>query len=268
MTTSTPRSASRRATGTTGPPGRRWSTRWSATRNAALLVLHGRELAGAWREAAELLALVAGQDVEQGEDGVFRIARRVARDRVISTVDTEARHGHKSRARTFDGYKAHLAVDPDDELITNVTVTAANAADRDVVDDLLDESTADSRSPADTRSEPRRRATGRATAGTAGRTRADPVTVFGDSAYADGATLDKLAEAGHEVFAKVPPVRNAKGYSKDGSASTPTPARSSVRPGTPRRSGPAAAAAAWPASPRGAPTARCARPAPPPGPGG
>jgi len=41
------------------------------------------------------------------------------------------------------------------------------------------------------------------------------VTVFGDSAYADGATLNKLAEAGHEVFAKVPPVRNAKGYSKD-----------------------------------------------------
>ena len=99
----------------------------------------GRELAGALAEAAELLALVAGQDVEQGEDGVFRIARRVARDRVISTVDTEARHGHKSRARTFDGYKAHLAVDPDDELITNVTVTPANAADRDVVDDLLDE---------------------------------------------------------------------------------------------------------------------------------
>ena len=80
--------------------------------DAALLVLQGRELAGGVAEAAELLALVAGQDVELGGDGRFRIARRVARDRVISTVDTEARHGHKSRARTFDGYKAHLAVDP------------------------------------------------------------------------------------------------------------------------------------------------------------
>jgi len=167
--------------------------------NAALLVLHGRELSGAVDEAAELLALAAGQDVEQGEDGVFRIAQRVARDRVISTVDTEARHGHKSRARTFDGYKAHLAVDPDDELITNVTVTAANAADRDVVEDLLEES--------DTAGE------GHGTGGDGDAP--DPVTVFGDSAYADGATLDKLAEAGHEVFAKVPPVRNAKGYSKD-----------------------------------------------------
>ena len=55
---------------------------------AALAVLHGHELSGPLVEAAELLALVAGQDVEPGEDGVFRIARRVARDRVISTVDT------------------------------------------------------------------------------------------------------------------------------------------------------------------------------------
>ena len=153
--------------------------------NVALLVLHGRELAGALGEAAELLALVAGQDVEQGEDGVFRIAQRVARDRVISTVDTEARHGHKSRARTFDGYKAHLAVDPDDELITNITVTPANAADRDVIDDLLDESD---------------RAGTEDRGGDDGDEHAapvpEPVAVFGDSAYGDGATLDRLAGPG------------------------------------------------------------------------
>jgi hypothetical protein len=181
--------------------------------NAALLVLHGRELTGGLGEAAELLALVAGQDVEQGEDGRFRIARRVARDRVISTVDTEARHGHKSRARTFDGYKAHLAVDPDDELITNVSVTPANAADRDVIDDLLEEFNADAQEPANAQEPGDAQESG--DVADAGEDAADPVVVFGDSAYADGATLDKLATAGHEVFAKVPPVRNAKGYSKD-----------------------------------------------------
>ena len=42
--------------------------------------------------------------------GVFRIARRVAKDRVISTVDPEARHGHKTAARGFDGYKGHAAI--------------------------------------------------------------------------------------------------------------------------------------------------------------
>ena len=104
---------------------------------AALAVLDGQRLAAAGDDAAELLALVAGQDVEEGDDGVFRIARGVARDRVISTVDTEARHGHKSRNRRFDGYKAHLSVDPDSELIDEVVATPANAPDRDAVDDLL-----------------------------------------------------------------------------------------------------------------------------------
>ena len=85
-----------------------------------LEALDGHDLNGPVAQATELLGLVAGQDVEAGEDGVFRIVRRVARDRLISTVDVEARHGHKSRARTFDGYKSYFGVDPDDELITAV----------------------------------------------------------------------------------------------------------------------------------------------------
>jgi hypothetical protein len=48
---------------------------------AALEVLDGEELEAAVGEAAELLAQVAGQDVEEGDDGCFRIARRVAPDR-------------------------------------------------------------------------------------------------------------------------------------------------------------------------------------------
>jgi hypothetical protein len=48
-------------------------------------------------DALGLLALVAGQDVEpagdsDGTDGRWRIARKVAPDRVISTVDRQARH--------------------------------------------------------------------------------------------------------------------------------------------------------------------------------
>ena len=69
--------------------------------HAALAVLDGHELAGKAAEAAALLALVAGQDVAAGTDGIFRIVRGVAKDRTISTVDPEARHGHKSRNRRF-----------------------------------------------------------------------------------------------------------------------------------------------------------------------
>jgi Transposase DDE domain/Transposase domain (DUF772) len=178
---------------------------------AALAVLDGRELDGPAAEAAELLGLVAGQDVEQDDDGIFRIARRVARDRLISTVDIAARHGHKSRARTFDGYKSHLGVDPDDELITAVAVTAANTADRAVLDELLNQPAT---APAQTES----RVVGPAADNgndLAADLQSKGFEVYGDSAYADGATLAEQTAHGHDMRTKVPAVRNANGYSKD-----------------------------------------------------
>src|SRR5664279_127204 len=69
--------------------------------------------------------------------GLMRIARRVAKDRVISTVDPEARHGHKTAARGFDGFKGHLGIDPDTEIITATEVTAGNASDGSVARDLI-----------------------------------------------------------------------------------------------------------------------------------
>ena len=68
--------------------------------------------------ATSLLALVAGQDVELDDEGHWRIVRGVAKDRVISVVDPEARHMHKSRSVYRDGYKAHLVVEPETGLIT------------------------------------------------------------------------------------------------------------------------------------------------------
>ena len=62
-----------------------------------LAVLDGRELEPALRQAAELLATVVGQDLNEGEDGVFRIARKVAKDRVIST--STLTHGMVTRPR-------------------------------------------------------------------------------------------------------------------------------------------------------------------------
>lgn len=184
---------------------------------AALGALDGHDVDGPLAEAAELLALVAGQDVEAGDDGVFRIARKVARDRLISTVDVEARHGHKSRARTFDGYKTHLGVDPDDELITNVAVSAANTPDRQVLGELLDETGTDTPA-ADTESatgEPAGHTGDDSDSDSQGELEPKDFEVYGDSAYAAGATLDEQAARGHDMRTKVPPVRNANGYSKD-----------------------------------------------------
>ena len=109
---------------------------------ALLGVLDGRELSEAAAQAAALLATVLGQDLGLDEAGVFRIARRVAKDRVISTVDPETRHGHKTAARGFDGYKGHVGIDPDTEIITATTVSAGNVGDasaaEELISDLLD----------------------------------------------------------------------------------------------------------------------------------
>ena len=104
---------------------------------AILVALEGRELSAELGQAVTLLARVVGQDLDEREDGVFRIARRVAKDRIISTVDPDARHGHKTSARGFDGYKGHVAVDPDSELITATTVSAGNAGDASAAGELL-----------------------------------------------------------------------------------------------------------------------------------
>jgi hypothetical protein len=81
-----------------------------------------------------LLALVAGQDVEpaegsDGTDGRWRIARKAAADRVISTVDPQARHVHKTVHHRQDGFKAHVVVEPDTGLSTGGRLTKAGGAD-------------------------------------------------------------------------------------------------------------------------------------------
>jgi hypothetical protein len=84
--------------------------------NDALVVLaavSGVELDTAATEAVGLLALVAGQDVEPGDrDGSWRIAQRTAKDRVISTVDPDSRHIHKTVRAYRNGYKAHVVANP------------------------------------------------------------------------------------------------------------------------------------------------------------
>jgi hypothetical protein len=156
---------------------------------AALAVLDGvKDLTKAEQDAVNVLAVVVGQDVELDDDGVFRIFDGTAKDRMISTVDTEARHGHKSQNRHFDGYKGHVSIDPDSEIIETVEVTPGNTHDQDALDDLLAPHADDDDKP----------------------------VVFADCAYGSGKTRHAMAEAGFGLRAKVPAVPRREGrYSKD-----------------------------------------------------
>jgi hypothetical protein len=164
-------------------------------------------------QAARLLATVLGQDLETGTDGVFRIAGKVAKDRVISTVDPEARHGHKTNHRGFDGYKGHLALDPDSELVTATAVTPGNTGDvepvADLINDLTDPAGTDPAGTDPAGTEP---------AGTdpGGDTGGDTAAVYGDAAYGAGEVLQRLDNAGIDAKTKVqPPVAPAGKFTKD-----------------------------------------------------
>jgi hypothetical protein len=143
--------------------------------------------------ALALLALVAGQDVEpaegsDGRDGRWRIARKVAEDRVISTVDPDARHTRKSPEARRDGYRAHVAADPDTGIITDEKLTRAAGqknSDPAVAEEFL--------------------------AGEAGQARAggDPPAWYGDSAYGTGELRDAIARAGHRAVIKPKPLQPA-----------------------------------------------------------
>jgi IS5 family transposase len=85
----------------------------------------------------ELLERVARQDVEPDGEGGVKIRKAVARDRVVSTVDPEMRHGRKSSAGRWNGSKKHVNVEPKSELITAVEITPANAPDGPVALKLL-----------------------------------------------------------------------------------------------------------------------------------
>jgi IS5 family transposase len=106
---------------------------------AVLAAVEGLELSGEAVDAVGLLALVAGQDVEPGDsDGTWRIAQRTARDRVISTVDPDSRHIHKTVRSYRNGYKAHISVEPTTGLICGQRLTPGNAADGPVGVELMD----------------------------------------------------------------------------------------------------------------------------------
>jgi transposase len=162
--------------------------------DARELVAHCRrrdDLCEELRQRVELLSTVTEQDIETLPDGSVAIAQRVAKERVISTVDSEMRHGRKTTSAKTDGYKCHLmsqnVESGEARIITATAVTPANVADGDVAADLVQE---------------RMELTGVA-----------PKQIMGDTAYGSASVQEAVTgvSPGTEVFAPVPPSSNRKG---------------------------------------------------------
>lgn len=152
---------------------------------AVLGALEGVDLEAEAEAAVGVLALVAGQDVEPGDDdGTWRIARRTAADRVISTVDPDARHVHKTVHHYRDGYKAHVVVEPATGLICGQRLSPGNIADGAVGVELMQD-------------EPRAR------------------QVLGDSAYGSGETRARLKSGKHRLAIKPWPMADTGRFGRD-----------------------------------------------------
>ena len=182
--------------------------------NALVDAFKDAELGEAAASALALLALVAGQDVEpaegsDGTDGRWRIARKVAGDRVVSTVDPDARHTRKSPEARRDGYRAHVAADPETGIITDEKLTRAAGtenSDPAVAEEFLAAGTGSPDVPG-----PGSTADGEIPGGAGepdeGQATGDGLAWYGDSAYGTGDLRGAIDDAGHDAVIKPKPMQ-------------------------------------------------------------
>lgn len=137
-------------------------------------------------EEVALLEKVIAQDVDRSEGEPPRIRRGVAKDRTVSITDPDMRHGRKSSGHTYNGHKAHVAVDMDSGIITAVEMGSPGQADGGRVESLLGKS-AESTAQA-------------------------VVQAVGDSAYSSREALRQAEEAGVELKTKMPSTRRQGRY--------------------------------------------------------
>jgi DDE family transposase/transposase-like protein DUF772 len=181
--------------------------------NALVAAFAGGELEERAASAVALLALVAGQDVEpaegsDGRDGRWRIARKVAGDRVISVNDPDARHTRKSPEARRDGYRAHVAADPDTGIITDEKLTKASGQENS------DPAVAEEFVAAEAAGPDRQAGTGQAAGPSTAESQGggageDALAWYGDSAYGTGDLRDAIGQAGHQAVIKPGPLQSA-----------------------------------------------------------
>jgi hypothetical protein len=76
-----------------------------------------------------LLTKILGDDLVIDDQGQAQIGQGTATDRVISITDPEMRHGRKSSARLFNGFKASVSTELRSELIMDIADVTASGSD-------------------------------------------------------------------------------------------------------------------------------------------
>jgi len=76
-----------------------------------------------------LLTKILGDDIVTDEEGQSQIGQGTASDRIISITDPEMRHGRKSKAQRFNGFKVVVSTEQSSELILDIADVTASGSD-------------------------------------------------------------------------------------------------------------------------------------------
>ncbi len=97
------------------------------------------------KQKIEQLNQILNENIEE-KNGEVQKKKEHVKDKLVSLVDKDARHGAKSDEKTFTGYKANV-MKSEDGFVTNVITTPGNTYDGDLLVPLVDEKTANSSKP-------------------------------------------------------------------------------------------------------------------------
>jgi transposase len=76
-----------------------------------------------------LLTKILGDDLVVDDQGQAQIGQGTATDRIISLTDPEMRHGRKSSARLFNGFKDSVSTEQHSEMILDIADVTASGSD-------------------------------------------------------------------------------------------------------------------------------------------
>lgn len=97
------------------------------------------------KQKIEQLNQILNENIEE-KNGEVQKKKEHVEDKLVSLVDDEARHGAKSDAKPFTGYKGNI-MKSEDGFVTNIVGTSGNTYDGNILVPLVDEKIENSSKP-------------------------------------------------------------------------------------------------------------------------
>ena len=118
-------------------PGEKESKLVEVVKKAREICSNAENLEGEITERVQKLKRILNENIEEKEGNIQKKEEKT-KDRIVSLVDTDARHGAKSDKKKFTGFKVNSIMSKDG-FIKNINATPGNTYDGDPLIPLVDE---------------------------------------------------------------------------------------------------------------------------------